>query len=65
LPEQFSQAADHERLIAQIRPDFMAVSSHTKFLAEKQQILAHFGAKLVVVHEHNPRVSTSRLLTER
>lgn len=65
LPEQFSQPADHRRLIAQIRPDFMAVSSHTRFLAEKQQILSEFGAKLVVVHEHNPLLSSSILLEER
>lgn len=65
LPEQFSQPADHRRLIDQLRPDFMAVSSHTRFLTEKQQILSEFGAKLVVVHEHNPLVSTSQLLDKR
>jgi rfaE bifunctional protein nucleotidyltransferase chain/domain len=62
LHEEFSKPADHERLIEQIRPDFMAVSSNTAFKKEKEMILAQFGAKLMVVHEFNPEFSSTKLI---
>jgi D-beta-D-heptose 7-phosphate kinase/D-beta-D-heptose 1-phosphate adenosyltransferase len=62
LPENFSKPAEHRRLIEYIRPNFMAVSSHTAFASEKEAILADFGAKLVVVHEFNPKFSSSRII---
>lgn len=64
LPEEFSKPADHKRLIEQIRPDFMAVSSNTAFKKEKEMILAQFGAKLVVVHEFNPEFSSTKIINE-
>jgi bifunctional ADP-heptose synthase (sugar kinase/adenylyltransferase) len=62
LPEQFSKPDDHRQLIGKIRPNFMAVSSHTFFATEKAAILAEFDAKLVVVHDFNPEFSSSKLL---
>jgi cytidyltransferase-like protein len=65
LPEQFSKPVDHERLIESIRPDFLAVSSHTQHQAEKQRIMEQFGGQLVIVHELNPAVSTSQKITQK
>lgn len=62
LPENFSKSEDHRHLIEQIRPDFMAVSSHTSFKDKKENILQEFGAKLVVVHEFNPEFSSSKII---
>lgn len=62
LPEQFNKPEDHIALIGKVRPDFLAVSSHTHHLDKKQAILEQFGGKVVVVHEHNPKVSTTKLL---
>lgn len=62
LPEQFSKPDDHRQLIGKIRPNFMAVSSHTAHALEKASILAEFSAKLVVVHDFNPEFSSSKLL---
>ena len=62
LPEQFSQPADHERLIAEVRPKYLAVSSHTAHQENKRRLLAKYGGEVVVVHEHNPSISTSKLL---
>lgn len=59
LPEQFSKSEDHEKLIAQIKPNFLAISSHTPHQAEKQAIIQKYDGKLVVVLEHNPEVSTT------
>lgn len=64
LPEDFSKPSDHRRLIAQIRPDFMAVSSNTLFQAEKAKILAAFGAKLVIVHDFNPAFSSTKMIDD-
>ncbi len=64
LPEQFSKPDDHRALIAQIRPDFMAVSSNTLFQAEKAKILAEFNAKLVIVHDYNPEFSSSKIINQ-
>lgn len=65
LPEQFSKPDDHRRLIGRIKPDFLAVSSHTSHQREKAAILAEFGAKLVVVHDFNPGFSSSQIINER
>lgn len=65
LPEQFSRPADHRRLIEQIRPDFMAVSAHSAFQPEKARILAQFNAKLLVVHDHNPSFSSTKIIKQQ
>jgi rfaE bifunctional protein nucleotidyltransferase chain/domain len=62
LPEQFSGPADHERLISEIRPAVLAVSSHTPHLEKKSLILEKFGGKVVIVHQHNPEISTTKLV---
>jgi D-beta-D-heptose 7-phosphate kinase/D-beta-D-heptose 1-phosphate adenosyltransferase len=62
LPEKFSKPDDHRQLIDKIRPDFMAVSSHSSFVSEKKLILKEFGAKLIVVHDFNPEFSSSKII---
>lgn len=62
LPERFSKPEDHIALIQKIKPDFLAVSSHTKHLDEKRKILNECGGEVVVVHEHNPKISSSLIL---
>lgn len=65
LPEQFSNQEDWEGFIATIRPDIYAVSSHTPYLQNKQAIMKKFGGSVVVVHEHNPLISTTQTLEQR
>lgn len=65
LPEQFSKPEDHRRLIEHIRPNSMAVSAHTLHQREKAMILAEFDAKLVVVHEHNPHISSTHSINQK
>lgn len=65
LPEQFSRPEDHRRLIAKIRPNFMAVSSHSAFQREKASILAEFNAKLLVVHDFNPAFSSTKSISQQ
>ncbi len=62
LPEQFAGPTDHEALIAHIKPAVLAVSSHTKHLEAKSKILQKHGGQVIVVLEHDPSVSTTKLL---
>ncbi len=62
LPEQFSTQADHRQLLAELKPDILAVSAHTLYQKEKRTLMEEIGGKVVVVHEHNPAVSTSKTL---
>lgn len=64
LPEQFSKPVDHEKLISQIKPDFLAVSSHTAHQDKKKALVEKYGGKLAVVLEHNPNISTSQKILE-
>src|SRR5690606_21280972 len=61
LPEDFSRPEDHQRLISEIRPNYLAVSSHTKHLEAKKRILRQFGGDVKIVHQFNPEVSTTRM----
>ncbi|MFZ5376218.1 MAG: adenylyltransferase/cytidyltransferase family protein [Patescibacteria group bacterium] len=65
LPEKFSSAKDHKKLIAKIRPRYLAVSSHTPRIKEKIEILREFGGEVVVVLEQNPDVSSSKIIAQR
>ena len=64
LPEDFNKPQDHIRLIETIRPSFLAVSSHTAHLDKKRAILEAVGGRVVVVHEHEPSISTTKLLAQ-
>lgn len=62
LPEEFSQPEDHRALIELIRPQVLAVSSHTPHLEPKRKLLAEFGGEVVVVLQQNPSISTTQLI---
>lgn len=65
LPENFSRPEHHRALIGLLRPDFIAVSSHSPYQEAKSAIAAEFGGKLKVVYDHNPDVSTTKLHQQR
>lgn len=65
LPDDFSLPQHHRALIKSIQPQFLAVSSHSPHLDKKQAILAEFGGQVVVVHQHNPAISTSQLIAQQ
>ena len=64
LPENFNTKFDHTALIAKIRPNILAVSSHTLHLDKKKEIVSHYGGELRVVLPHNPQFSSSKLLQD-
>lgn len=61
LPEEFDKPPEHAALIKLIKPNVLAVSSHTAHLEEKRQILKKVGGVVVVVHEHNPVISSTMI----
>jgi cytidyltransferase-like protein len=64
LPEQFNKLDNYRALLAKIKPDILAVSSHTPHLDKKQALMAERGGRVEVVHQHNPAVSTTILLQQ-
>ncbi len=62
LPEQFDTPDDHRKLLATLRPDILAISSHTPHISEKQQLMQEIGGRVEIVHQHNPAVSSTILL---
>lgn len=64
LPDDFSKPEQHRQIIAEVRPDVLAVSSHTAHLEKKRAIIEEVGGQLVIAHQHNPTVSTTQLLAQ-
>lgn len=64
LPDNFGDPGQPRALIAAIKPDILAVSSHSPHLDKKQAILREFGGKVEVVHQHNPEISTTKIIEE-
>lgn len=65
LPERFDTPDDHRQLLAQVRPDILAVSSHSPHIDKKSRLMQEIGGKVVIVHQHNPAVSTTKMLDQR
>jgi cytidyltransferase-like protein len=64
LPEKLVQYQDFSQVIAEIHPDILAVSSHTKHLDIKRAIMQEVGGEVLVVHEHNPEISSTRSIAK-
>ena len=62
LPEKFSSSPAHQKLIKTLKPDILAISSHTPNQPQKKQIIEKYGGQLKVVYSHNPQVSTTKLI---
>lgn len=62
LGDDFDNQQAYDKLVATVRPDIYAVSSHTSYLENKEKLVKKYGGKLIVVHEWNPAVSTTQIL---
>lgn len=65
LPENFNLPQHHQALMKLVRPHILAVSSHTPYQTAKKQIVELFGGTLVVVHQHNPEISTTQIIEQK
>ncbi len=64
LPEQFDSPDDHRALLQKLKPDILAVSSHTAHIDKKSRLMQEIGGKLEIVHRHNPAVSSTNLISK-
>jgi len=64
LPEKFSTTQEHLALLKLIQPQILAVSSHTPFLDKKRKLIQLVEGELKIVHQFNPKISTSNFLTQ-
>jgi len=62
LPEKFSSSSNHQKLIKKIKPDILAISSHTPNQPQKKNIIEKYHGQLKIVLSHNPRISTSKMI---
>lgn len=62
LPEAFSRTEHHVALMKLLAPQFLAVSENSPHQEGKRAIMELVGGQLVVVHEHNPAVSTTKII---
>jgi rfaE bifunctional protein nucleotidyltransferase chain/domain len=65
LPDAFNTEAEYRAFTHHLKPDILAVSSHTNFQELKQKLMQEVGGELRVVHEHNPAISTTILLKQK
>lgn len=61
LPEKFNTPQQHLALLKIVRPQILAVSSHTPHLKEKRQLMKQVGGEVRVVYEQNLEISTTQL----
>jgi rfaE bifunctional protein nucleotidyltransferase chain/domain len=64
LPVNLDKPEIQYSLVAGIKPDILAVSSHTAHLDKKKAMLEKLGGRLKVVLVHNPSISTTKILKE-
>ncbi|OGD61836.1 hypothetical protein A2160_00895 [Candidatus Beckwithbacteria bacterium RBG_13_42_9] len=64
LPDKFDNLADYEQFMALVRPDVLAVSSHSPFQKIKRELTEKYGGKLKIVLPHNPIISTTKMMQE-
>ena len=62
LPESFDSPDAHRKLLQEIKPDVLAVSSHTAHLESKSRLMQEIGGRVEIVHQHNPEISTTKIL---
>lgn len=65
LPPDFNNFVAYDSLMSAVRPEIYAVSSHSDHLKSKTFLVEKYGGKLVVVHEHNPAISTTQLINSQ
>ena len=64
LPTDFAKPELRQELLELIRPDYLAVSSHTPNLAVKKQLLKSVGGEVRVVRQFQPAFSSSKLIAK-
>ncbi len=62
LPPDFDHFEAYDSLMSAVRPEVYAISSHTAHQKSKNFLVEKYGGHLLVVHEHNPAISTTKII---
>ncbi len=62
LDDDFNNFEAYDSLMKSIKPEIYAVSSHTNHQPNKSFLTEKYGGKLVIVHDFNPDISTSKII---
>lgn len=62
LPSDFNNFASYDSLMSAVCPQIYAVSSHTSHQKTKDFLASKYGGKLLIVHDFNPAISTTKIL---
>lgn len=62
LPPDFDHFEAYDSLMSAVRPHIYAVSRDPSHPKTKNFLVEKYGGKLVVVHEHNPHISTTQII---
>jgi len=65
LPSNLDTKQGREVFIKTLKPDILAVSASTPNLTEKRRIIKLIGGQVKVVHPHNPKVSSSKIIQSK
>ena len=65
LAPNFDNFEAYDSLMAAIKPNIYAVSTHTEHQKNKTFLTEKYGGKLVAVHAWNPEVSTTQILNNK
>lgn len=65
LGSDFNNPAAFESLISATKPNFLAVSSHTKHQDKKKTLVEKYGGQLAIVHDWNPSISTTQIIQSK
>jgi cytidyltransferase-like protein len=64
LGDDFDHFESYDSLMSAIRPEVYAVSSHTNHQQNKAFLTEKYGGRLVVVHDLNPKISTTKIISD-
>ena len=62
LPDNFNRRAVRWRLLQLIKPDVLAISGHDPLENQKRKECQKFGCQIRIVHQYNPKISTTKIL---
>lgn len=62
LPADFDNFESYDSLMSAVRPQIYAVSENPSHPKTKNFLVEKYGGRLVVVHDHNPLISTTQII---
>lgn len=65
LPPDFDNFESYDSLMSAVRPQIYAVSENPSHPKTKNFLVEKYGGKLVVVHDHNPAISTTQIINSK